>query len=308
MIRFVNAKDIDKQRWDAVIENAPNGNIFSYSWYLDSLCDTWHGLVRGDYEQVMAMPVQKKMGYEFMFQPFFSREVGVFGKESPTDKEVTEFLQAIPKEYRFIQVGFEHRPTELFEDFEVEEVVFQKLEMNRDYDEIYSTFSTNTKRNIKKAIKAELAIKPVEDLNDIIDLFKSNKGGELGFSDSDFAHLSKLMHACVDQGRGWAIGAYDKDNALRATAFFMLGQKTLVYLNGASDAFAKKNGASHFLMNHMIEKWCHKAKALDFGGSKVPSVAKFYHTFGSADQTYCFITRDRLPGLVKMVRKLKQQF
>ena len=308
MIRFVNAKDIDKERWDEVVENAPNGNIFSYSWYLDALCDTWHGLVRGDYEQVMAMPVQKKMSYEFMFQPFFSRQIGVFGKDVATSTEVTEFLNAIPKEYRFIQVGFEPRPADLFDGYDVEEVVFQKLEMNRDYDEIYSAFSTNTKRNIKKAIKANLTVKPVDDLNNIISLFMANKGGELGFSENDFKHLLMLMTACVNHDRGWAIGAYDEDGVLHATSFFMLGQKTLVYLNGASNAYAKKNGASHFLMNHMIEKWCNKAEALDFGGSKVPSVAKFYHTFGSADQTYCFITKDRLPRLVKLVRKLKQQF
>jgi hypothetical protein len=309
MIRLIEHKDIDKERWDAVLEAAPNGNIFSYSWYLDALCDTWHALVRGDYEQVMPLPTAKKMGVQYVFQPFFSRELGVFGTAAPTDQEVAEFISAIPPAMKFIQVGFDLRPASTFKSFDVEEVAFQQVNFDLDLAGIRKRYSTNAKRNAKKAPKAGMYIAPLEDTKLIVELFKSNKGGQLGvFNDNDFSRLNTLMQNCLDRERGWGLGVYDEEGALHASAFFMLGQDCLVYLNGAADDLARKNGAMHYVIDYMIEQWHERVSRLDFGGSKVPSVAKFYHTFGSVDETYSFITKDRLPGLVKLVRKLKQQF
>jgi hypothetical protein len=210
---------------------------------------------------------------------------------------------------KFIQVGFDLRPASTFPDFEVEEVAYQQVNFDLDLAGIRKRYSTNAKRNAKKAPKAEMYIAPLNEPATIVELFKANKGGQLGvFDDADFARLNTLMQNCIDQERGWGLGVYDKAGELHATAFFMLGQDCLVYLNGAADDIARKNGAMHYVIDHMIEQWHERVSRLDFGGSKVPTVAKFYHTFGSIDQPYCFITKDRLPGLVKLVRKLKQQF
>ena len=34
-IKYVKHKDIDKVKWDACIDNAPNALIYAYSYYLD---------------------------------------------------------------------------------------------------------------------------------------------------------------------------------------------------------------------------------------------------------------------------------
>ncbi len=309
MIRLIEGNKVDKERLNMLMDEAPNGNIYSYSWYLDALCDSWNLLVRGDYEQVMVLPVAKKMGTQFVYQPFFSRQIGVFGKEHPSEAEIREFLAAIPSSIKFIQVGFDEWPDAVFEGFEVEQVVHQQVDFDLDLEGIRKRYSTNTKRNIKKAVKANLTIKQLNDPNKIVEIFRANKGGQLGFfSDADFERLAALMQACLDIDRGWALGVFDEQGELHAGAFFMKGQNTLTYLNGAADDFARKNGAMHFAIDHMIEQWHGRISGLDFGGSKVPSVAKFYHTFGSSDRSYVFITKDRLPALVKLARKLKSQF
>ena len=59
-IKYLQHKEIDKAKWDACIEQAPNGLIYSYSWYLDAMSKHWDALVLKDYEAVMPLTWNKK--------------------------------------------------------------------------------------------------------------------------------------------------------------------------------------------------------------------------------------------------------
>ena len=47
-IQYLSHEQIDKAKWDQCIDNASNGLIYAYSFYLDTMADNWDALVLND--------------------------------------------------------------------------------------------------------------------------------------------------------------------------------------------------------------------------------------------------------------------
>ncbi len=97
MIRYIKYEDIDKDQWDDCISHSFNGNIYAYSWYLDVVAEQWDALIENDYERVFPLTWKKQFGVKFLYQPFFTQQLGVFSKNILTVKNVEEFIKAITK-------------------------------------------------------------------------------------------------------------------------------------------------------------------------------------------------------------------
>ena len=55
-------------------------SLYCYSWYLDAVSDNWGALVMGDYEFIMPIPYTVKKNQSILYQPFFSQQLNVLGK------------------------------------------------------------------------------------------------------------------------------------------------------------------------------------------------------------------------------------
>src|ERR1700676_3681504 len=99
-IRYLERNEIDADKWDHCILNAPNGLIYARSFYLDSMAENWSALVEGDYQQVMPLTWNKKFGFRYLYQPYFTKSLGVFGKSS-LPFEISSFLNAVPEKFKY---------------------------------------------------------------------------------------------------------------------------------------------------------------------------------------------------------------
>jgi hypothetical protein len=77
-IQYLSNQQIDKTKWDHCIDNAGNGLIYAYSFYLDNMAKNWDALVLNDYEAVMPLTWNKKYGIHYLYQPFFDGSIGSF--------------------------------------------------------------------------------------------------------------------------------------------------------------------------------------------------------------------------------------
>jgi len=150
--------------------------IYAYSWFLDLVNDRWEGLVMNDYEAVMPLTPGRKMGIDYLFQPRFTQQLGVFSQLHLTDKIVRDFLDKIPAKYQFIEINLNthnkiHHPGKHFHQWKTHEI-----DLINDYDQIANAYSTNLKRNLKKATKSSLQI--VENIKpeNVIRIFRKSKG------------------------------------------------------------------------------------------------------------------------------------
>src|ERR1700678_4772667 len=79
-VRILKRNLIDDTKWNHAIRHASNSLPYAYTWYLDALCSRWVGLVMGDYEFIMPLPIGRKWGLLYVYQPLFCQQLGVFYK------------------------------------------------------------------------------------------------------------------------------------------------------------------------------------------------------------------------------------
>ena len=99
-IRYLERNEIDTVKWNDCIRKAPNGLIYARSFYLDAMAENWSALVSGDYQYVMPLTWNKKAGFKYLYQPYFTKSLGAFGSSSQSI-EISSFLNAIPGMYRY---------------------------------------------------------------------------------------------------------------------------------------------------------------------------------------------------------------
>ncbi len=306
MIKFVEYKNINKKKWDDCISNSSNPSIFVYSWYLDVVCKDWSALILDDYEAVFPLASKSKYKINYLVQPFFTRYFGLYSKSKTSAKILAEFFDAIPSKFKFSEFCLHEKSDVKLKQGEFSDKKFQVLDLSSKYESIQKDFSDNTKRNVKKAIKAGLKIRPDISPDKIVHLFRTTKGKDLEvFSSEDYKTLIKLMDTCNDLKKGQSIAIYDGDK-LCAAAFFMFSNNRFTFLKSGVTDDGKAKGAMHLLFDYFIKENSGKRYQLDFGGSSVENVARFYKNFGAKDCVYLQVKQNNLPNLVKWVKSLKK--
>jgi lipid II:glycine glycyltransferase (peptidoglycan interpeptide bridge formation enzyme) len=189
-------------------------------------------------------------------------------------------------------------------NYEIQSGITHLLNLNKPYEEIYKGYSDNLKRNINKANKSGLKIADDVSIDDLIRLFRENKGKEIeNFRDKDYALFKKLCNAIKQNAALNNIGVLNKDGVLIAAAIFPEYLNQAVFLfSGLSDE-GKEFGAMPFLINSFIKERAGMEMILDFEGSLNPNLARFYKSFGSEERTYPKIKRNLLPKPIKWLKK-----
>src|SRR5210317_1567418 len=80
-VNLLKRKEIDVQKWDDLIAHSTAETIYPYSWYLDTVSENWSALVVDDYRFVMPVVWKKKAGMKYIYQPFYTQQLGVFSRE-----------------------------------------------------------------------------------------------------------------------------------------------------------------------------------------------------------------------------------
>lgn len=297
-IRIIHRKEVDIQRWDALVSGPVS--VFSKSWYLDAVCPDWHAMVLGDYEAIMAAPFRTKGGFRSFYQPFFSRELAVFGKGDPK-----VFLDLIREQFHLSGFGFSAEGPS--DGFKTETYIHQWIELPAAVEEQHKAYSTNTKRMLKRAAKGELKVRPLTDPAPVWELFRNEKAGEFGhLKAADLGRLHQIMLNANAQGALRSFGGYVGDD-LVAGATFILNDQTLLYLKGAVSDDGKEVGGMFSVMDAGISMAIKNGCSLfDFGGSRNEGLAGFNRKFGATDRKYLFLSHDRLPVWARIARKIKR--
>ncbi len=306
MIRLIHHKKLNRQHWDEKVAAAAESNLFCYSWYLDATCSEWHALVKGEMDWIMPLPVKSRMGQHVVFQPIFTRQLGVLGATEANDTLVAEFLKAIPEKYRFRQFGMKMSET-IPEGYTAEKVLHQALYLNAPADALLADLSSNARRNARKAEKAGLIFQYGGKADALVNLFQEEAGKKIkALGKKEFKRLRHLIAYMMHHQLGEMYSVLHPDSGTVAMGFFMKDGKQITYLKGAVNETGKRLGAMHFLFREVIRIYASENyRKLDFGGSKVPSVARFYRNFGAIDTFYLFLTFNRLPTYLKRIKKLR---
>ncbi len=300
MIKYIKHTEINKEKWDNCISSSQNKVIYALSWYLDAVSPKWSALVEDDYKTVMPISHNKKYGVNYAYQALFAQQLGVFSKDKVDASLCKLFVDAIPQKFYEINLNT-HNPTEKLSEHKVINNTNYELDLNKDYAEIYASYSDNHKRNIKKAIKNELKIEQDVHENTIIEIFRRNKGKDLtGINLMFYERLYDLVHITKDS-KCLKVLAVSHQNKIIAGAFFLEKFERAIFIFSATTKEAKDVGAMAFLVDDYIKNNAKKTKLLDFEGSNNIGIAKFYAGFGSQKVTYPFLRHNKFKNPMKLI-------
>jgi len=303
-IKFVANKDIDRAKWDQCIANSPFGIVYAYSWYLDRICQKWDALIWGDYLYIMPLVNNRKYGLSYIYQPFFTQQLGVFSNFPTEPSSVDLFLNSIPEQFRLTDMnlnignvlktsnsGFRHNTT-------------YHLNLQADISKIRAAYNSNTRRNIQKAIQNKITISPVIDIDRFLEFTKDNlheKSPEI--KQKHYLSLKAVIRYALDHQLGEIYGAWDSGNNLVASVFFMTSNQKCIYLAASSNQTGIEKSAMFLLIDTFIQNNAGEKLILDFEGSNIRGVARFYAGFGATTETYYSIHQNRLPKLLRIFKK-----
>ncbi len=303
-IRYLTHDEIDFVRWDRCVNEAFNGTVYAFSWYLEVVSPGWHALVQGDYDSIFPLPVKQKWGIQYIYLPFFCQQLGLISKNKIDTELLTAFVQSIPRSFRWIEVNLNVHNKPDPKIFPFKRNVNYELDLIQPYEQLLSNYSKDHKKNLKIARRSKLTI--MKDLTNMefIQFYEQNLLQHLG----DLPHetkylLLRLIAAAQKHRKGNLFGVYDERNQLVATAFVLYGLGRLILLASASNSDGRKTGAMRHLIDRIIATHSSRNIIFDFEGSNIPSIADFFHGFGAHPTEYPTLRLNRLPIPLRWLKR-----
>jgi len=304
MIKFLQHDMIDKSRWDDCISNALNGNLNAFSWFLDIVSPGWCALIEDDYEKVFPLPTFSRAGIKYIMQPYFTQQLGLFYRSLSSEKILLNFLDGIPKEYKYIDINL-NTSNKVTRGKEAPEMINLELDMISDYGRIASAYTSNLQRNINKAAKNKLSITKHIRPEDVIALFKAGKGLELNhLRDSQYSLMQRIAYESIYKDIGEVWGVHNEFNQLVAGVLWVTSHQKTIFLFSAVSGEGKKLHAMPFLIDTFIRENAGKPLTLDFEGSNDPGLARFYSSFGAKRVVYQRYVHNLLPVFYRTALKI----
>lgn len=282
-------KAIDYKLWDERIAQSHNQLTYAYSWYLDVVSPDWEALVTENYSYIMPLPVKSRYKIPYLVQPVLTQQLGIFSKNKITESIVKEFIKEIP----YFSYELALNESNLFS----KALVWPNfiLDMEGSYDEIVSSYSKNTQRNIEKALKLKLTVAENMDIETYINFYFSV---DKHYLSPKQPILEKLLAKGIDEKMLKIFGVYSAESELIAALCLLECKDRLTYLLPVSDKKGKESYAMFMLINYLIKEHAGKSKMLDFEGSRVEGVARLYKGFGAKYHPYYILKRFRPSFLV----------
>ncbi len=312
MVKILPAQDIDPLEWDRFIDSSKQANIYAQYWYLSTLTPGWyavHFLKNDRLIAVMPYITERKFFQSYINTPFAIQQLGLYTQDEtlPDIEDIRQILAQWLKQYAFVSYRFNIANTLQLEPalakLPVRKQITHLLSLNESYNILYENFSANHKRNIRKAYKNGITTQEDNDLDTLIELFKRSREGLSGiYNTLQYIHLKDLYRSGRHRNACRIYTARNPEGNIIAGGFFLFYKQSIVYVFGASADEGRQTGAMAAVFDHLIRDHACKNLTLDFEGSLVPSLARFYRGFGGKAHSFLHLFNDKR----KYILKIKQ--
>jgi len=296
-IQYLTRSQIDTGKWDQCIDKAGNGRIYAYVVYLDTMSANWDALVLNDYEAVMPLTWNSRYGIRYLYQPFLAAQLGVFGSN-----DVQSFIQAIPARFRYIDIYLNSANTSPDKNVSLQLRDNFILDLNHSYENLFTAYRENIRRNIKKAKQAGCLVQKDFDVETVINLASAQMQLHDKNVEENIGRFRTLYKKLSEQKQATTYGISLQGEMIASCVFFF-SHKRAYYILVGNHPNGKTIGASHALIDAFIADHAQQDLVLDFEGSDIRNLAFFYSSFGATQEIYPALKINRLPFYLKWLKK-----
>jgi hypothetical protein len=298
-IRYVKGSDIDRDKWDRCIRDATNGLIYSYSYYLDIMADNWDALIIGDHQIVMPLPWRSKYGIRYVYQPFLTAQLGIFGN-GLTGEIVNNMIDAIPSSFKLVECSLNQGNFAPVTALKRSNYV---LDLSASYEELYTNYRENIQRNIKKAFQLGCTAKISIEVEEVIKLALAQMRSNDKDADENAGKFRRLYSILEQKQMAATYGILSDKGEIISSAVFFYSHGRAYYILVGNHPNGRTIGASHALIDAFIKDHAGQKLLLDFEGSDFRNLAFFYSSFGAKLETYPALKLNRLPFYLKWLKR-----
>ena len=299
-MKLLKRTEIDDGKWDALIAGSTAETLYPYTWYLDTVADNWSAIVVDDYSFVMPVVWRKKAGIKYIYQPLYAQQLGVFGRDYVAPALILQMLKLLYRKFKFAGMNLNVKNLVGEEKgIRVYDKCNYVLKLDQDYAAQYRAYNSNTRRNIRKAGEFNAQLDKNIPVEELVELKREND--MIKRSRADYSWLVRLFETIKQRDAG-IIYAIRSGPEVSAAAFFAFSKSRAIYLLSASSAEGKDNRGMFRIVDAFIRDHAGSGLILDFEGSNIPSVARFFGGFGAQPELYQYVGFSRLPLTLKKLR------
>jgi hypothetical protein len=303
LIRFLENNEINFIRWDNCINNALNGNIFAFTWYLNIICNEWYGLIMGDYEYVMPVIHRKFFNRKHLYTSPLAPQLGVYSKNLIDKTIIKKFIDSIPPKFSYIEINLnKYNPVESLD------LIFRKrnafeLDLIQPAKKIKEKYAPLFQKELQKATQQKITVLKGLLPNDLINFaLKNSSKHSPELKKEDIQRLRMIIAFGLRYQIGEIYGAYSAYNELCAAAFFLKSKKKIHLLFSAINIEGEKSNALHKLIDKYIDVHAEKTLTLNLENICITNKMDFFTGIGTLKLNYINIRNKKLPWYIKLFK------
>jgi len=281
--------------------------VYACSWYLDAMAGKWNVLVMGDYDYVMPLPCRRKWGIRYVFLPPFLQQLGIF-PPPPVNVEIA-FYRILTAHFQYVDYATAKLPgMSAIRGFSFYSKHTRTLLLHKDYPSHAGCFSENLKRNLKKSVRYGIAVTRQNNGNDFFRLQKISK--EIPLPEGNWKRFQKLVGVTLSKGFAYLYTAKERSEEgnlssddSNAAAFFILWHGRAYYMMAVASDEGRNQRSVFAIFDRFIRDFAGTGILLDFEGSAIPGVDRFFEGFGAVKESYYAIHVNRLPFPWRLFKK-----
>lgn len=303
-INIIPSYKIDKEKWDDCIASADNSMIYAYSFYLDVMCNEWNALIGGNYDWVLPITNRKKWTIEYLYQPAFIQQLGVFSKINIAIPW-PDIWSILGKRYKFWEINFNYlTPVDIFPStVKISNRTNFILDLARSYNTISSNYKMDLIKNLKRSSRFNLYYTQSNNFEKAIQFYRNHYSHLTPHvTTKDYQRFSIVCKKAMEQGRLLCREVTNVKNECYAIALLLKDDKRLYNIMNTTTNKGRASQANHYLMDRLIKEFSQQNLLLDFEGSNLPNVKAFYQKFGVVDQPYFFIKYNQLNWPLRILK------
>jgi len=305
VIRFLTNKEIDKACWDECIKQSPNRLLYARTFYLDNMAPGWDALIGENYDWVFPITARRKYGISYLSQPPLSQQLGVFAKPNVI-APFANIVEWLKQYYRFweINVNYSTDTRLILPPVKISAATNFLLDLSADYKSMTAKYQKDLKKNIKRSERLQLRYQETNDYHKPIELFIKYYSGRLGnIKAKDYTNFSNICGNRSQKNKLLVRKAVNSSNEILSIALLFIDGKRLYNLMNATTEAGRKAEANHFLFDSIIREFAGTHFILDFEGSDVPGINKFYKNFGGENQPFYLLKYNNLPWPLNLFKE-----
>ena len=282
--------------------------LYSRDWWLDAVCDegVWDvALVEEKDKIVASMPfyIKKKAFFKAITLPKLTQSMGpyikypknqtLYKRLSYEKKIMNELIEQLPKVDIFNQ-SFHHSITNwlpfYWKNYTQSTGYTYIIEDLSDIDNIFSNFTSSTRKEIRKAQKSGIEVIDSDDIESFYEIIKITLKKKNLKSRESINFIKRLYERAKDENSVMMKFAI-KENVIYSVSLCFYDNKTLYAVIGGSNRDIKLIGSQQLLKWETMKFASSKNLSFDFEGSMIEGVEYRNRSFGAIQKPYFNINR-----------------